>query len=112
MFMSFKILGESENKLLKRKELKLSVEHSKKATPSRKELITELAKYLKTEENLVVPLKIESVGGTEHSMLSVYVYNKKEEIPKSLTSLMEQRISGKRPTPAAASPSTPTSTKQ
>ncbi len=99
--MSFKIVSEVENNLLKRKEIKLSLDHTGKSTPSRKELISELAKLLHKTEDVIVLLKIESVNGTSHSLLTVFVYNKKEEIPKHITELMEQRISGKK---AAAAP--------
>ncbi|HLD56941.1 MAG TPA: hypothetical protein VJA47_01465 [archaeon] len=103
--MSFKILSQVENHLLKRKEVELSVDSLQKATPSRKELKSELAKTLKTEEDLVIPLRIKPVSGSGHALVTAYIYNKKEEIPKSLTDLMEQRISGKKAaTPAAPAP--------
>lgn len=92
---------------MKRKELVISTKHPENPTPNRKDLTTELAKFLKTEDNLVLPLKIKPVSGTVHSTLTVYVYNKKEDIPKNLSVLMEQRISGKKAAAPASAPPAP-----
>ncbi len=89
--MELKVVNEVENKLLKRKEVTLSVDHLKGSTPSRKDLLSHLSKLFKTEESLILPTQINSVGGSTTSNLIAFVYSKKEDVPVYLAEKLSKR---------------------
>lgn len=96
--MELKIVNEVENKLLKRKEVTLSVDHIRGSTPSRKDLLTHLAKLFKTEESLILPAQIVSVGGSTKSNITAFIYSKKEDIPPHIAEKLSKRgAKGKKP---------------
>jgi len=78
--MDLKILEENENKLLDRKEVKLSVKHDKAATPKKQDVIKELAaKYSSPEENVVLDF-IFTKKGTSESVIKAKIYKEKPKI--------------------------------
>ena len=80
--MKIEIKEQKKNPLLKREEVSVSIEHPGKATPSRREILPELAKVLKSNEDLIIIDKIFSVHGMNVSEARLLVYKKKDEIPR------------------------------
>lgn len=80
--MKFEIKDRKKNALMKREEVRVSIDHSGKPTPNRKHTMDEIAKLLKTRpENLIVT-KITTPGGSTLSDARVYSYSKKDDIPE------------------------------
>ena len=92
-----RVVREVENNLLKRKEVEVEIQHIGKSTPSRKELVAELAKQLSGSEDTIIVKKIHGSNTVGHSVVQTFLYNKKEDVPKSLSDFMDVRISGKKP---------------
>ncbi|MGB9959362.1 MAG: 30S ribosomal protein S24e [Candidatus Bathyarchaeales archaeon] len=77
--METKILSETENKLLKRKEVVFQVEHSQTgSTPSRTEVKEALAKALKKDANLIFIKKMETKTGTRTAIGTANIYDSLE----------------------------------
>lgn len=100
--MKIEIKEQKKNPLLKRQELSVSVENPGKATPSRKEMLPELAKALKSREDLLIIDKIFSVSGRNISEARVLAYSKKEDIPKNKLEKMKGRMAPKKKAEAPA----------
>ncbi len=104
--MKIEIKEQKKNPLLKREEVSVSIEHPGKATPSRREILPELAKVLKSNEDLIIIDKIFSVHGMNVSEARLLVYKKKDEIPKEKLEKMKNRMAEKKkaeaPAPAEA----------
>jgi len=90
------IVNNKENKLLGRKEVtaKLTVE---KATLSRADAKSKLAKALKVEEDLIIIKKIKSVFGSLNVVIEANIYDSKESLKKNARPHLIKRNS-----PAAA----------
>lgn len=102
--MKIEIKKQKKNPLLKREEISVSIEHPGKATPSRREILPELAKVLKSSEDLIIIDKIFSVYGRNVSEARVLAYKKKDEIPKEKLEKMKGRMTEKKKAaPAEAS---------
>lgn len=72
--MEVEILEEKENKFLERKELKINLKHEKSATPSKSELLKELAiKFSAAEENISIDYILTKKGVGE-SLAKVKIY--------------------------------------
>ncbi len=80
--MKVEITLNRKNPLLKRDEYRLLIEHDGSATPSRDELMPEVAKSVKSKEGMFVIDKVFSLRGRPVSEARVLVYSKKEDIPK------------------------------
>ncbi len=76
-----KVVNEFENKLLGRKEVTVSMQ-SDGVTASRSKVKAELVKKLKAKEDLLVVNKIKPHFGSQETMVSAYVYEKKEVMDK------------------------------
>ncbi len=100
--MKVEILEQKKNPLLKREEVSVSLEHPGKATPSRKEILPELAKALKSREDLLIIDKIFSVPGKNISEARVLAYKKKDEIPKNKLEKMKGRMAPRKKAAAPA----------
>lgn len=72
--MDIKILQEKDNKLLKRKELLLEINHENRATPSREELTNELVKIFNTTKEKIVIDYILSKRGEQKAKAKVKIY--------------------------------------
>lgn len=94
--MKIEVLEQKKNPLLKRDELSIGLEHPGKATPSRKEILPELAKALKSKEELLIIDKIFSVPGRSISKARVLAYSKREEIPREKLEKMKGRMEPKK----------------
>lgn len=102
--MKIQILEQKKNPLLKREELSVSIEHPGKATPSRREILPELAKVLKSKEELLIIDKIFSVYGRNVSEARILAYKNKNEIPKEKLEKMKGRMMEKKKAAPAEAP--------
>jgi small subunit ribosomal protein S24e len=72
--MEIKILEQKDNKLLKRKEILLLIDHSNKATPSREELSNEISKIFNVPKEKIVIDYILSIRGDQKAKAKVKIY--------------------------------------
>lgn len=77
--MIMEVLKEKDMKLLSRKRLTLLVEN-KGATPSRQDLVKEIAKKFKTDEELVIIKHIYQQFGKNKTKLMVHIYEDKDKM--------------------------------
>lgn len=80
--METKITNKTENKLLKRTEIEGTLAFQG-ATPSNKELAAELAKQLKTQEELIEIKKIDTKFGTMTASFKAHIYADKDTLMKT-----------------------------
>lgn len=79
-WMEWQVIEEIENKLFNRKEIKLNVKHAKLATPSKSQLLKELAvKYSVPEENVLIDY-VMTHKGTNESLVKIKIYKQKPKI--------------------------------
>ncbi len=90
--MEMEIRKERENKLLKRKEIEVYLDHTGKPTPTRLEILKELAKKLKVKEDLIIVDKIFSETGKACSRVKVLVYQNTKDIPPGKIEKMKRRM--------------------
>ena len=90
--MSVKILERKKNPLLKREEVYAVFEHAGKPTPSRPDILPFLEKVLNVKKDLILIHKIFSVKGKGESKVKVFVYSKKEDIPKDKLEIIQRRM--------------------
>jgi small subunit ribosomal protein S24e len=72
--MEIKILEQKDNKLLKRKEILLLIDHSNRATPSREELSNEISKIFNVPKEKIVIDYILSIRGDQKAKAKVKIY--------------------------------------
>jgi len=72
--MEIKILEQKDNKLLKRKEILLLIDHSNRATPSREELSNEISKIFNVPKERIVIDYILSIRGDQKAKAKVKIY--------------------------------------
>lgn len=73
--MKLKILNQSYNPLLRRKELNVEVEHSSEGTPSRASIRKLVSAQLGVEEKKVYIIGVKTLTGTSKSMCRVECYD-------------------------------------
>ncbi len=78
--MEIEILQNRENKLVERVEVEFRVHHPGKPTPSRREVLEELAKKLGSDPELVVIRRISTPHGRTYSSCLAHVYKSKERM--------------------------------
>lgn len=76
-----KVLNETDNKLLNRKEIEYEVEYSG-ATPTKEKIKDELAKDLKLNPELVVVKHIYPYYGKRKSKVIVYIYDNVDNLKR------------------------------
>ncbi len=86
--ISIAILDERYNKLLRRAEINIYVDHIKTGTPSRKELRKFVASIYRVDESNIIVKSVESEYGRGSSRALVYIY----EDPKYVKLLEPQYI--------------------
>ena len=91
--MEIKILNKKGNPLFKREEIEARLLGVSGPTPKRKDLIVETAKALGASEDHVIIDKIDSAS-TKEPLLKIFLYNKKEDIPKHVLDKAQKRIFG------------------
>ena len=102
--MEIDVIKTKENPLLERQEIEVLIKHSSAATPKRADVLVELAKKLKTDQDLLIVETIKTHKGEAHTTGRVLAYSKKESIPKAKLEKMLKRITkkkkGEAPAPA------------
>ncbi|MFH1978153.1 MAG: hypothetical protein ABIJ92_02410 [Candidatus Aenigmatarchaeota archaeon] len=100
--MKIEIVKHKKNPLLKREEHILSVEHPGKPTPSRSEILEEVAKAVKASKDVIVIDSILTSVGKNMTNIKVLVYAKKEEIPEYKLAKMNKKKKGEKTDEAPA----------
>lgn len=96
------ILKEKSLPLLKRRRITAEMEHFKKATPSKKEVIKTLAEKLKTSEENISLLHAYPHFGKEKTKVIANVYESKEDL-ESIEKINKKKKKGaKEETPTEA----------
>jgi ribosomal protein S24E len=90
--MKLGVLEHKKNPLMRREEFLISIEHSGKPTPSRKDMLSGMVKELKTKESLILIDKIFNKTGKPASEAKVLVYKKPEDIPKYKLEKTKRRL--------------------
>lgn len=80
--MEITIKEEKENPFLKRKDLKLEIKHIGSATPSKKELLKELAEKFSVSEDQVIIDYILTKKGIAESIIKAKILEEKKEVEK------------------------------
>lgn len=80
--MSLNVISKRPNPLAGREEYLISIEHHNKSTPSREAFKEEAAKLLSADRELLVVENIHTEAGKNSSRVKVFVYSKKEMMPK------------------------------
>ena len=89
--MSIKVLETKKNPLFKREEVKAVITHDGKPTPKRENIMPSLVTSLKAKAELILIDKIFSIKGKGESTLKVFVYDKKDDMPKNRLDIIEKR---------------------
>lgn len=98
------IVDQKKNPLMKREEVVFSLEHKGKATPSRMDMIKEIASKLNVKEDLLIIDKIISASGDSKSSVKVLTYKKAGDIPKGKLDKMKARLEKVKKKAAEAKP--------
>jgi ribosomal protein S24E len=98
------ILEKTKNPLLKREEADILYTHKGKPTPSRRDLIKEISKELKSKEDLIIINKIHTIRGKNESRINAFVFSKKEDIPSGLLEASKKRMKEKKEKPPEEKP--------
>ncbi|MBT4334398.1 hypothetical protein HOD61_01125 [archaeon] len=77
-----KKINEKKSPMLSRIELELEIVHNEKKTPSRAELVAEIAKEFKKEKNTIYVDHIYTSYGKGKSKIIAYIYDSKEALEK------------------------------
>jgi len=81
-----------KNPLLKRDEVEVIIDHKGKPTPSRHDLVKDMAKKLHAKENLIIINKIHTIRGKNESKVTAFIYHKEDDIPKGLLEASKKRM--------------------
>lgn len=96
--MNYNVLSEKENELLKRREIKIEIEHLLTSTPSKAELIKELATaYSVPEENIMIDY-IFTQKGIGKSLAKIKIFKEKPKVKEK-----KQKEKGEKKSEAPAS---------
>ncbi len=90
-----KILEKNKSKLIDRTEFLIEYPHTQKPTPTNNEIKKELAKELKTKEELIIIKNIITKFGEGTSTISAFAYDNLEELKK-----LEKYVEPKKEEPA------------
>lgn len=93
--MEIKIIEHKDNPLLDREEYWVKLGHEGKPTPTRRDILSFVSKELKSKEDLIIIDKIFSSKGEASSKVKVFVYKKKDSIPKYQLEKMKRRMKAK-----------------
>ena len=97
-------MEQKKNPLMNRDEYVFNLDHSGKPTPSRHDILKEVAKEVKASEDVIIIDKIMSRSGVSISEVSTLVYKKKDDIPKGKLEKMKRRMVKKKKEDTAPAP--------
>jgi small subunit ribosomal protein S24e len=102
--MKLEVETRKKNPLMNREEAWVRFDHEGKATPPRKEILKDIARQMKAKDDCIIIDKIFSTTGKAVSRAKVFVYKKKDEIPKAKLEKMQRRMERKEKAPEAGAP--------
>lgn len=94
--MEIKVLSDSYNPLLLRRELVLSIKHENSATPALKNVREEVSKMFNSELNRVYVISIRTKTGMNESIAQVDIYDTEERAKRVLHRHIILRNEGKK----------------
>jgi small subunit ribosomal protein S24e len=102
-----KLINEKNTPLLKRKQVVYEVEHFKKPTPKKIDILKSLATTTKTSEEAISLVNILTPFGGEKSKITANIYNSKED-KESIEKINKNSLKQKKKSTGEATPETPT----
>ncbi|MCX6814286.1 MAG: hypothetical protein NTY20_01360 [Candidatus Aenigmarchaeota archaeon] len=90
--MKIEIISQKKNPLMGREDLQVRINHDGQRTPSRQEILKEIAHSLKTREDHIIIDRIFTVQGQAVSNAKVLAYERKEDVPAYKTEKMKRRM--------------------
>jgi len=93
--MKIEIVSQKKNPLVGREDIHMRINHEGQRTPSRQEMLKEIAHLLKTNDEHIIIDRIFTVQGQAVSDAKVLAYEKKEDVPAYKTDKMKRRMKTK-----------------
>jgi ribosomal protein S24E len=93
--MKIEIVSQKKNPLMGREDIHMRINHEGQRTPSRQEILKEVARSLKSSEDRVIIDRIFTVQGQAVSDAKVLAYEKKEGVPAYKMNKMKRRMKTK-----------------
>ena len=90
--MKIEIISQKKNPLMGREDVHVRINHDGQRTPSRQEILEEIAHSLKMGENHIIIDRIFTVQGQAVSNAKVLAYEKREDVPAYKTEKMKRRM--------------------
>ncbi|HJW97433.1 MAG TPA: hypothetical protein VJ485_04695 [archaeon] len=93
--MKVEIISQRKNLLIGREEAVLKVHHQGQSTPSRQEMLKEIAHVLKADESHIIIDRIFTARGQGISEAKALAYEKREDVPAYKIEKMKRRMKSK-----------------
>ena len=90
--MKLEIISHKKNQLMGREEAEIKVYHHGQRTPSRQEMLKEVAGHLKAQESHVIINSIMTIPGDACSHIKAHAYEKAESVPAYKAEKMKRRM--------------------
>lgn len=90
--MKIDVVSQKKNPLLAREEAVVRVHHAGQRTPSRQEMLKDVAHALKANENSIIIDRIMTLQGETISEAWVLAYEKKDDVPAYKIEKMKRRM--------------------
>jgi len=90
--MKIEIVSQKKNELMGREEAEVTIRHEGQRTPSRQEILKEIARHLKANEDHIIIDRIMTVQGQAVSAAKVLAYERKEDVPAYKIDKMKRRM--------------------
>jgi len=98
--MKIEIISQKRNPLIPREEAVLKIHHQGQSTPSRQDMLKEVARVLKADENHIIIDRIFTARGQGISEAKALAYEKREDVPAYKIDKMKRRMKAEKETPA------------
>jgi ribosomal protein S24E len=95
VYMKIEIISQKKNPLVGREDVHMRIDHQGQRTPSRQEILKEIARMLRTNDDRVIIDRIFTVQGQAVSNANVLAYGKKGDVPAYKTDKMKRRMKAK-----------------
>ena len=93
--MKIEIVSQKKNPLIGREDVEARINHDGQRTPSRQEILKEIAQLLKTKEEHIIIDRIFTVQGQAVSHAKALSYGKVEDVPAYKREKMKRRMKTK-----------------
>ena len=98
--MKIEIVSQKKNQLMGRDEAEVRINHEGQRTPSRQEMLKEIARQLKANEDHIIIDRIMTLQGQAVSAAKVLAYERKEDVPAYKIDKMKRRMKIEKEKPA------------